>query len=251
MSDSGSYIQKKRDLGEIIRLQDTGALEEFLEEPLAAIAEATTGWLAAGPGYWASAAGRIVQGALKGKVFEQVAKEIQHLREKGRIPDDYAEKKYGFKSWVELLTLIDEETPDEDRLEALKAMFYAVNKVGATDAEKILGYQLFQIAKKLSSGQLLFLKSCYERMKSPPPHEGDARKWLVLMSHRLGHNIPELVEQDERVLMDHRLLTGRGPLNGPNDLGVNDTNSRLTTLGIRFCENVATYCGDLSGPSNG
>jgi hypothetical protein len=28
----------------------------------------------------------------------------------------------GYKSWVELLTILDEEVPDEDRLQALKAM---------------------------------------------------------------------------------------------------------------------------------
>ena len=68
-----------------------------------------------------------------GKVFEQVQREFRQLREKGRIPDDFAAKKYGFGSWGELLITIDDNTPDEDRLEALKAMFYSINKISATD----------------------------------------------------------------------------------------------------------------------
>jgi hypothetical protein len=131
-----SYIVKQRDLAEIIRLQDAGALEEFLEQPLTAIAEATTAIL---PRYFAPV-GRIVQGALKGKMFEQVQREVRQLREKGRIPADFAAKKYGFKSWVELLTTIDEDTPDEDRLGALKAMFYSVNKINSTDDLQRLDY---------------------------------------------------------------------------------------------------------------
>lgn len=74
--------------------------------------------------------GYIVQGILKGKLYQQVAQEIKELRAKGKIPADFADEgkhKYGFKSWVELLTIIDEEAPDADRLEALKAMFYSIN----------------------------------------------------------------------------------------------------------------------------
>jgi hypothetical protein len=43
-------------------------------------------------------------------------------------------------------TVIDNETPDEDRLEALKAMFYSVNKINATEGERVAKAQLFQIA---------------------------------------------------------------------------------------------------------
>jgi len=97
-----------------------------MDQPLTAIAEALTGALAAGPKAWTVMTGHIVQGILKGKLYQQVAQEIKELRAKAKIPDDSADEKkhkYGFKSWVELLTIIDEETPDADRLEAMKAMF--------------------------------------------------------------------------------------------------------------------------------
>lgn len=86
---------------------------------------------------------------LKGKLLQEVCREIKELRDKGKIPDDFAEKKYGFKSWVELLKTVDEEAPDVDKLEALKAMFYSVNKVNVQDREQVFNYQLFQIAKRL------------------------------------------------------------------------------------------------------
>ena len=140
MLDEESYIVKYRDLAKIIREQDATALEQFLDQPLQMIAEAVTGLLASRPQETTVVAGRLVQGALKGKLFQQISREIIKLREAGRIDPNFAEEKMGYQSWVELMSVIDSEIPDEDRLEALKAMFFSVNKVTATDSDKIVGY---------------------------------------------------------------------------------------------------------------
>src|SRR6266566_543113 len=168
-----------------------------MDQPLSAIAEALTGALAAGPNAWTAMTGHIVQACLKGKLFEQVSREIRELREKGKIADDFAEKKYGFQSWVELLKTIDDETPDQDKLDALKAMFYAVNKIGIEDAERILNYQLFQIAKSLTSGQLLLLKVVHESRSagefSMQGQQLSVLAWAEKMAARLGHKLSYLV----------------------------------------------------------
>jgi hypothetical protein len=61
--------------------------------------------------------GRIIQAIFKAQLFQQVSREIQDLREKGKIPNDFAEKPYGFDSWVELFRVIDEEVPNEEKLD--------------------------------------------------------------------------------------------------------------------------------------
>src|SRR5262249_5832481 len=152
--DEGSYIIKPKDPSAIVRLQDPTVIEDILESPLPILAEIVTGYFETGNGFWAGFGARLAQAALKGRVFEQFGREFRQLRDKGRIPENFTEKKIGCQSWVELLTVLDSETPDEDRLEALKAMFYAVNKVEATDAQRIVAYQLFQISKILTSGEL-------------------------------------------------------------------------------------------------
>jgi|SRR5229473_269994 len=157
--DDGRYIIKPKDPSAIVRLQDPTVIEEILENPLPVLAEIVTGYIETGNGFWAGFGARLAQAALKGRVFEQFGREFKQLRDKGKIPDNFAEKKYGYKSWVELLTVLDEEVPDEDRLEALNAMFYSVNKIGVTGGEKIANYQLFQLAKRLTSSQLLLLRS--------------------------------------------------------------------------------------------
>jgi hypothetical protein len=65
-----------------------------------------------------------------------------------KIPDDFEEKKYRRRSWVEILTAaLEEETPDEGRLEALKAMLHALNQLNATDAQRASAIVPFRIAE--------------------------------------------------------------------------------------------------------
>ena len=236
-----THIVKKRDLADIIHSGDPTALEIFLDDPAPVIAQAIIDLFAHGLVALVGPGVRIVQGALKGNLFKQLAKEVKQFREKGQIDDSFGEKKYGFQSWVELLTIIDEDTPDEDRLEALKAMFYSINKVNATDADQILGYQLFQIAKRLSSNELLVLRAARElvqagKSKSSVLHFGD---WAMGVSEHLGHNLVGLVEHADKVLVDNLLLTGRV---GSDHSSVQlSERGRLTDLGIKFCENIERY----------
>ncbi len=240
--DEQSYIVKPRDVGNIIRTADKDGLTELFERPVGAIVESITGWLAAGPKVWALATGRIVQGAFKGKLFQQVAAEISDLQAKGKIAEDFADRKYGFKTWVELFTVIDEEAPDEDRLEALKAMFYAANKVNATDGQQIVAYQLFQIAKKLNSNELLVMKAVYALfLKESQFRNTDFRDWAQAVAGRLGHSMIGLIEVADKPLVDNQLLTGRyGDLTA-----ISSGNCRLTDLGLDFCKNIERYQSDI------
>jgi hypothetical protein len=246
MTDSASIVISPKDPASIAALQDPAVIEQLLENPPAVLAELLAGWFSTGNGFMAAAGCRIAQAAFKGEVFRQFAREFKYLREKGQIPDDFREKKYGGKSWVELLTILDEDVPDEDRLEALKAMFYSVNKVGSTAGERIAAYQLFQMAKRLTSGQLLLLKAAHARATEKefkPDASLGARGWLEAPSRRLGHQIVGLVELDERVLIQNGLLTSR---HFGDESGINDGDGRLTPLAFKFCENIEIYHIDLS-----
>jgi hypothetical protein len=251
MPEDESIVLKPHELlSDAILSQNADELAAFMDQPQVAIAEAITGAIAAGPKAWVAMTGRIVQGTLKGKLFQQVGQELEDLRAKGKIREDFADEKYkyGFKSWVELLTIIDEETPDADRLEALKAMFYAVNKVNATDGERILSYQLFQIAKKLTSGEILLLKAIFETYKSRDfdPNRGNTIPlihWAQKIASRLGYGLTALVLRDGRALVEQGLISRR--LNSPDladdQQAVLNSSARLTDLGIKFCDSIQSY----------
>lgn len=238
-NDDGTAIVKARDYADIVKLSDPTVMEQFLEEPLSFIAELTSGFIASGPKELALATGRVLQAALKGRLLEQWGAEFKKLREKGTIPKDFAESKYGFQTWAELLTIIDSEAPDADRLEALKAMFLAVNRVDATDGQRILAYQLWLIAKRLNSGELLLLKAAYEnRSKFSRNETGGYDAWAYKIAGYSGHEMPALVNLHEKALVENGLMTARVAfVAGP----INTENCRLTSLGIKFCENIEKY----------
>lgn len=238
--EKNTFVVKKRDVSEIIQLRDEGALEIFLNDPVAVISQAIIDLLSHGPTAFAAPGVRIVQGALKGQLFQQAAREVKTLQEKGKIDKNFEERKYGFQSWVELLTVIDEETPDQDRLEAMKAMFYLANKIKSSDGEQILGYQLFQIAKRLSSNELLVLRAAHELSRKGPMRQGAGfRDWAMEVAHGLGHSVTSLIEHADKALVDNQLLSQRTftDMSGIQNAG----GWRLTDLGIRFCENIDRY----------
>jgi len=236
MAEDFSIVTNPRNYFDIAQLP--GTLEEFLDQPLSYIAETVTGALAVGKTGTMVAGGRIVQALLKGKLFQQFGAEFNKLREAGKIPKDFAEQRYGFQTWVELMTIIDEESPDADRLEALKAMFYEVNKVNATDGERISAYHLWQIAKGLTSGEILLLKAAFEQRSTYPSSDSSYRRWEDRMANCMGHNISGLVGVHEKKLSELGLLSGRQWGDGS---GIYTANARLTSLGIKVCENIKNY----------
>jgi hypothetical protein len=221
-----------------------------MDEPFTAIAETMTGAMAAGPKTWMMMGGRIVQSMFKAKLFQQVSQEIKELREKGEIPEDYADErkyKYGAKTWVELMSFIDEETPDADRLEALKAMFYGVNKINATDADKILAYQMFQTAKRLNSGELLVLRCTYEAYKAGVYNAKadmvSVLDWASKLNNTVGRQLVDVIVRDQDKLVQEGLLS---PYMGSlesflHNRRVSTGNARLTDLGMRFCVTIQSY----------
>jgi hypothetical protein len=239
MSDEKSYIVKPRDPAEIVRTQDSAALTEFLKDPPSVIAGALIESLSHGPSALTAPLVRIGVSALRGRALQQLANEIKELRGKGKLADDFAERKYGFQTWVELIEIIDSDAPDEDRLKALKAMFFAANKLGASEGQQVVAYQLFQIAKRLSSNELLILKSVYERFKKETQfHSNDYRQWVQAVAGSIGHSSWGLVELADKALVDSCLLT---PRYGPDLSSISSPYWRLTDLGRDFCQNVESY----------
>lgn len=244
MTKDASLVTKPRNYYDIAKLGDAGALEEFLEQPLTAIAEVITGALGDGTQGAMVAGGRLVQALLKGRLLQQFAREFKRLRDTGRIPDDFAEKKYGFQTWVELMKIIDEELPDPERLEALKAMFFAVNKVNSTDGEQIAAYQLWHVAKSLTSGELFLLKLVYEERNKFDQQSTAYGLWESHMANAAGHSVRGLIGIHEKRLTEIGFLTQRQW----DDLsGINPANARLTDFGLSFCANIENFQIEMRG----
>jgi hypothetical protein len=248
MEDDGSssIIVKPRDYWDIAKLQDQTAWEEFLENPVTQTLEAITGAFALGVKQGPIAVGRIAQATIQGKMYKQVAEELRTLREAGRIPESLGDVKNGIYTWAELMRTIDEECPDDERLDALKALFYGVVKIGGEDWERIQAYQLWRLAKELNSGDLLVLRVIHDQMNRTP--NPNWTTWMAHIATQSGIMYTELLERHEKRLIEVALLTPRFRVGGDGigpDSGIHNTNNRLTQAGVRFCQNLQTYTIDL------
>ena len=217
---------------------------EFLQQPATKIAEFITGLLVSDNKDWKLSAGRLVQASIKSKLYSQLGKEINEYIKKGKIKDDFLDNAQNFKSLSDLLEFIDEATPDNDRFNAVKDLFFYSVAKDSSEAEQVLSYQFMKLCKELDSGNLLVLKATYDinNKKYSPKlvstkidlNERNVNTWLLNISKQIGHEIVSLVEVHEDKLINLKLI---GPRTESDRSGIFVTTKyRLTDLGYKVCE---------------
>jgi hypothetical protein len=241
-----SLVPRQRDIfDDLILEQNRDALAQLTDEPLVGFTELFTGALAAGHAALLPTAARVLQAVVRGRAFKQLAIEITKLRDDGRIPDDFANEKkykYGFWSYVDMFKAVDsDDPPDADKFEALMALFYGVNRMTATDVERMLNYRYLQIILRLKSGELLLLKALYEEYAKG--NSGSVTRgltdWAKTVAQSQGHEVAHLVIVDQTRLISEGLIMGTHN-NTANDANrsVFVENARLSDLGIAVCRNI-------------
>jgi hypothetical protein len=228
-----SLILPPRDYSDIVKLQEPNVLDQFLEHPTTAALEMITGAFAGGGKGPMVSAGRIAQGLVKGQMYDVLADEIRRLREAGKLPDDLGSTKHGLHTWAELCAIIDDECPDADRLEALKAAFYAVNRLNQEDKDRNLAYQLWQVAKKLESADVILLKTMVEKEQLLVGVVGMA--WANRAADFAGLQ-SELIRNSIEHLAKLRVV-------GASENTFSQ--AALNNLGQRMVQNIKTYEVDL------
>ena len=93
MADEQSIVVIPADSSEVARVELRLSWNEYCSWGRHRLLKRSQGWLPLGNGEPLWLGGRIMQGALKFKLFQQVSKEIKELRAKGKIADEFAEKK--------------------------------------------------------------------------------------------------------------------------------------------------------------
>ncbi|MFZ1014210.1 MAG: hypothetical protein WAN28_12780 [Terracidiphilus sp.] len=231
--DKGSPILPPRDYSDIAKSLHLTAPGSFLDEIPSMLAALGTGCLKVGNKGLLVSLGKIAQASFSGDTVEQLVTELRALFEAGKIASNFNKKKYGRKTWVDLLQIIEADSPDEDRLEALKAIFYAVNRICAEDTEEILEYQLWEITKQLKSGDILAMKTLNEKGNQIGGLHGN---WPDVVADWSGLGIADLVKLHTDHLRELRVVNEGSGGTGP---------AQLTPLGRRICSNIQTYRVDL------
>jgi len=177
--------------------------------------------------------GRLTQALFKGKFQQQLFSEIQKYRLEGKIPDEKLDSSHGRTIFIELMRIIDEETLDEKKFEALKSIFFKSVQKDTDEHSQMLAYQYFQVGKKLSSLDILILKTAFDIYKEPGSNQrmGGIHEWEVAIAEKLG--IPqELVTQSR--IQNSGVSQSANTLVFANDIG--NTRHGLTALGIAVGE---------------
>lgn len=232
-----------RDYADIAHLEDPSVIERILSGTRSEGLAYVSALLQSGASRYVLAGPKVALTAMAIEALTDLSREVLGWKKAGTIPEDFSGRPSGYQTWVDLLKEIDSNPVDAERLKAMKAMFLAANRVSATDAESIVAYQLFQIAKNLSSGQLLLLRATYDTYldyTSGPRTGGSTstREWQSTMARRLGHGLSALVPRDERKLVEYGLIAS---WTHGNELEVPLMDARMTDLGIRFCKNLESY----------
>jgi hypothetical protein len=236
-----SYVLVARDYADIAHLENPNVIERILSSSRGAKVAYVSALLTSGLSRFALAGPKVAFAATAVEALTDFGKEVSTWIEQGQFPEDFSGRPAGYQTWVELLVEIDSNPVDAERLKAMKAMFLAANSVEATDAQSILAYHLFQIAKKLTSGELLLLTDVYQIHKAGSwPHSNAlATDWRATLAKKSGHGLSALTQHHERALTEYGLITPI-VMSGSLEL-VRKDNSRLSDLGISFCENIQSY----------
>lgn len=215
----------------------------FLDAPTPAIAETLTGILGSDISTLKLSAGRLVQASLKNRLLRQLGKEIKYFREKGTIKNDFFDTPVEQQSLRSLLDYIDAEVPDAERFAAMKALFFYNVRADIEESRKLFVYEIMQVCKKLTSNQLLILKAAFEISKGNYKNgltvldNYNYNTWITSIAQQIGHHTVELVDLDDKRLVEMKLLADRAYSDGS---GINMTKHfRLTTLGFELC-NIIT-----------
>jgi hypothetical protein len=247
-----TYILADRDYSEIVHLENPSLVERIVSRSRTEAVAYIGRLLQSGIPRYILAGPKVAFTALCIEALSDFSREVSAWREAGTIPEDFAGREWGRQTWVELLTEIDSNPSDSERLKAMKAMFLAANRINVTDGESILAYQLFQIAKNLNSGPLLLLKANYQlylayvrgaRTGGSTP----TQTWRTTMAANVGHKLAALVAQDERKLVEQGLIA---PWIRADELEVPAMDARMTDLGIKFCENIESYSISVNADSS-
>jgi hypothetical protein len=251
-----SYVLVARDYADIAHLENPNVIERILSRSRTEKVAYVSALLTSGLSKHALAGPKIAVAAMAVEALTDFGKEISEWIKGRKIPEDFSGRPSGYQTWVELLVEIDSNPTDAERLKAMKAMFLAANRVNATDAQSVVAYQLFQIAKRLDSGDLLLLKAVFEAYCAGDTGGGrdrTLRQWATSISGRLGHQVLSLILRHERVLIEQELLHPRPkvvpgmdvfPPRSAQELETvvyECHTGRLTDLGLEFCKNLENY----------
>lgn len=180
--------------------------------------------------------GRLWQAARNKSFLHQLVQEINILKEKGKIREDYLETEQANATLQELLAAFDNPPMDETKFKALKAIFLKAASETLTSRDDSTPQFLMEIAKELTSAEILLLSAIHKvgKNKVPTKIQENAQEWLQYMIQNSQLKTTGLVELTETKLIEKKLISDR---EHSDRSGIKrGCHFRLTDLGLALCK---------------
>ena len=176
-----------------------------------------------------------------GHFLSILLEEWNRYMEKGKVKENYQFTEQHKACLQELLEFLDKDSPDEVRFTVLKKIFLVAASEQESDRDSFLPQEFMKIARSLSSGEVILLKSNWEiAKKGEHKTEALASEWITKMKEASGMRHKELVLIHEEGLVNKKLLTSRG-LEDHTNMPFDPQHYRLTELGFELCSFIEKY----------
>lgn len=214
----------------------------IIEKTIASIGEGISGIAETGKEGLLTKFGEILQKSRGHNIMGEILKEWKHLRELGKIDDEYQKCEQHISCLHELLDFIENDIPDRDRVTILKQIFFVAATEEHSERKSIIPQQFMQICKSLSSGEAYLLSVIYKisemsEWKNVKHHSGAS--WCDEIKKNSDFEFKELIETHEDGLIRKRLLIDR--VYGDRSGVLMNEHFRLTELGYALCNYIAYY----------
>jgi hypothetical protein len=177
---------------------------------------------------------RIFHAGVKGHFLQQAMAELEALRKKGEIREEYLKSNEAAACMSDLLDYIDKISPDPKRYEAIRTAFLKILSQGETGKNAPHAQQLLRVIYELSAGEIAVLAAIFKM--GGTAGSVSHKKWRSDVANQSGLLRTEIVMGIEEVLVGKRLVT---PINtGMPSQIIWGQQNRLTPLGVEVCEHI-------------
>jgi hypothetical protein len=229
---------KKRDKDEAPNAEAASSMPGFVEKRVIPIIQGVSGLAQSDRKALTGIAGRLVQAVVLGKL-EEFWIEWNDLKRAGRIKEEYVERPKSQAALLEMLQFIDQSPPEQDLFDAIKSIFFRGIAPEATEIDSLRSYEFLQVARKLTSGDILVLRACFGLFKKGLVKPvSTARWWVNTIAQET--NLPDGVVEIHQENLSRCRLIAHGP-DPDRPLMANYQTFGLTDFGREFASFVTAY----------
>lgn len=198
-----------------------------IQSSLVVLTQAITGALAKPAENPVKALGLLVQHGLQRDLLGGLREGIDFLAKEGRVKPDYFNTSRGRATFQELLRALDEPKVNEERFNAMRAIFLNAAREDETTDETVLILTLMRIVNELSTSEIVTLKAIWQFWKKYPDntHVTHGNLWPDFLREHTGLTY-ELTDEDVRTLIKKRLLVDSS----------HNGSFRFTNTGGKLCD---------------